>query len=46
MFEYVLELIAWFGTLDRPSAFLMALPFLVAAVGLVAHFVRQGSRRA
>jgi hypothetical protein len=43
--DYASELVTWYGTLDRPSAFLFALPFLVAAVGLIAHFVRQGLGR-
>jgi hypothetical protein len=36
----------WLMALDRPFAFLLALPFLVAAAGLVSHLVRQRRDRA
>jgi len=35
------ELVQWLTTLERPFAFLLALPFMVALAGLVAEFVRQ-----
>lgn len=35
------ELIQWFADLDRPFAFLLALPFMAALAGLVAELVRQ-----
>lgn len=35
------ELGEWIASLDRPFAFLLALPFMVALVGLVAELVRQ-----
>lgn len=35
------ELGQWIIGLDRPFAFLLALPFMVALAGLVAEFVRQ-----
>ena len=35
------ELVQWLTALDRPFAFLLALPFMVAVAGLVAEFVRQ-----
>ena len=35
------ELVQWLMALDRPFAFLLALPFMVALAGLVAEFVRQ-----
>ena len=39
--EWVDELVLWLTALDRPFAFLLALPFIVALAGLVAEFVRQ-----
>ncbi len=39
------ELIEWLMALDRPFAFLLALPFVVALAGLVAEFVRQRGGR-
>ena len=38
------ELFAWIGALDTASAFLFALPFLVAAAGLGAEAFRRGRR--
>ena len=35
------ELADWLIALDRPMAFLLALPFMVALVGLVGEFVRR-----
>ena len=35
------ELLQWLTALDRPFAFLLALPFMVAAAALAAEFVRQ-----
>ena len=35
------ELVQWLTALDRPFAFLLALPFVVALAGLVGEFVRQ-----
>ena len=35
------ELVQWLMALDRPFAFLLALPFLVALAGVAAEFVRQ-----
>jgi hypothetical protein len=35
------ELVHWLIALDRPFAFLLALPFIVALAGLAAEFVRQ-----
>ncbi len=35
------ELTQWLMALDRPFAFLLALPFMVALVGFIAEFVRQ-----
>ena len=39
--ERVGDLIQWLMALDRPFAFLLALPFMVALAGLAAEFVRQ-----
>jgi hypothetical protein len=39
------ELIQWLQALDRPFAFLLALPFMVALAGLVAELVRQRRAR-
>jgi hypothetical protein len=44
--NHLYDLGHWLATLDRPFAFLLALPFLVAAAGLVSHFLRQRSGRA
>lgn len=35
---------AWWATLTPAFAFLLALPFVVAAVGLAADCVRRGKR--
>ena len=35
------ELVQWLTTLDRPFAFLLALPFIVALVGLAGELMRQ-----
>jgi hypothetical protein len=35
------ELVQWLKELDRPFAFLLALPFMVALAGLVAELVRR-----
>lgn len=43
--NYLAELAQWLGTLDRPFAFLLALPFVVAVAGLISHFVRHRARR-
>jgi hypothetical protein len=40
------SLYAWLVTLDRPFAFLLALPFAVAIAGLTSHFVRRRTGRA
>lgn len=39
--ERVDELVQWVMALDRPFAFLLALPFVVALAGLTAELVRQ-----
>lgn len=39
------ELIEWLVALDRPFAFLLALPFVVALAGLAAEIVRQRGGR-
>jgi hypothetical protein len=44
--SFLSDLAIWLATLDRPFAFLLALPFLVAAAGLASHFIRQRSGRA
>lgn len=41
MTHWVDELLQWLMALDRPFAFLLALPFIVALAGLAAEFVRQ-----
>ena len=41
MTTWVYEIGQWLATLDRPFLFLLALPFVVAAAGLAAHFVRH-----
>ena len=41
MIDRVDELLRWLMALDRPFAFLLALPFIVAIAGLAAEFVRQ-----
>lgn len=38
------ELFVWIGALDTASAFLFALPFVVAAAGLAAEAVRRARR--
>ena len=38
---WVDDLLRWVMALDRPFAFLLALPFMVALAGLAAEFVRQ-----
>jgi hypothetical protein len=43
---FLTELGHWLAALDRPFAFLLALPFLVAVAGLAAHLVRQRLGRA
>lgn len=35
------ELVQWLIALDRPFAFLLALPFAVVLAGLIAELVRQ-----
>ena len=35
------ELIDWLAALEAPFAFLLALPFMVAFVGLAGEFVRN-----
>ena len=45
MAVYLSELGQWLTSLERPFAFLLALPFLVAAAGLASHFVRQRAYR-
>jgi hypothetical protein len=39
------DLSAWWQTVPRDFAFLLALPFLVAAAGLIADLVRRRTRR-
>ena len=39
--ERVYELGQWLTTLDRPFAFLLALPFIVAFAGLAGELMRQ-----
>ncbi len=39
------ELIAWWSALPGDMAFFFSLPFLVAAVGLLAHEVRRAHHR-
>ena len=39
------ELGQWIISLNRPFAFLLALPFMVALAGLIAEFVRQRRAR-
>ena len=41
MLSYLRELGEWLIAQDRSSAFLFALPFIVAFAGLAAEFVRQ-----
>ena len=38
------ELWNWLGSLDRPFAFLLALPFLVALAGLISLFFEKHQR--
>ena len=38
---FVFDWIAWWGTVPREFAFLMALPFVVAAVALLADCLRR-----
>ena len=40
------ELVAWLGALEPAFAFLLALPFAVAAVGLAVELRRRPARRA
>ena len=40
-FTRVDELVQWLTALDRPFAFLLALPFWSLWLGLVGEFVRQ-----
>ena len=35
------ELVQWLTTLNRPFAFLLALPFIVALAGLASELMRQ-----
>ena len=41
----VSELVAWWHTVPRDFAFLLALPFAVAALALTADFVRRRTGR-
>jgi hypothetical protein len=43
--SYLSELTLWLAELDRPFVFLLTLPFLVAAAGLVSFFIGQRSGR-
>ncbi|MCK1512083.1 hypothetical protein IVB22_05770 [Bradyrhizobium sp. 190] len=43
--SYFTDLGVWLAALDRSFAFLLALPFLVAAAGLASHYLRQRSGR-
>ena len=45
LLERLQELHQWLLTLDRPFAFLLALPFLVAAAAFVGELVRQRRAR-
>ena len=42
---YARELWDWLHTLDAPFAFLLAMPFLVAAAALLGEWVRRHGRR-
>jgi hypothetical protein len=42
---YASELWKWLFTIDAPFAFLLALPFLVAAAGLLSELVRWLNKR-
>jgi hypothetical protein len=44
--ELLSELLAWLRALDPAFAFLLALPFAVAAVGLAVELRRRPARRA
>ncbi|HEV8553810.1 MAG TPA: hypothetical protein VGR65_10580 [Casimicrobiaceae bacterium] len=39
------EILAWWQSLDRPFAFLVALPFLVAAAAWLGEIIRKQMRR-
>lgn len=39
--SFLTDLGHWLAALDRSFAFLLALPFLVAAAGLASHAVRK-----
>jgi hypothetical protein len=39
--ESVRDLATWLASLDRPFAFLLALPFAVALAGLISEYVRH-----
>jgi hypothetical protein len=43
IFERLDEMIQWLVELDRPFAFLLAIPFMVALAGLAAEFMRRRS---
>lgn len=43
--DRALELVQWLMALDRPFAFLLALPFMIALAGLAAELVRQRRQR-
>ena len=41
VFTWLSEQWQWITSLDRPFAFLLALPFAVALTGLASHFFRE-----
>ena len=41
--EYANEFVRWLGELERPFAFLLSIPFLVVAAGVISHLVRGDS---
>jgi hypothetical protein len=38
---FILDLMAWWATVPRQFAFLMALPFVISAVALIADGLRR-----
>jgi hypothetical protein len=43
--DWIGEVVQWVTALDRPFAFLLALPFIVALTGLATELIRQRRAR-
>jgi hypothetical protein len=43
--DWIEGVVQWLTALDRPFAFLLALPFIVALIGLATELIRQRRAR-